>query len=87
VTLLAFAEDRRATVPLLLGDIAVDRYFLRAECSAANPPHAATPDRYIDPAPRTVRAMSITSHWLKYLNVIVINRSGRTVRRIAWVAE
>ena len=37
VTLPAFAAERRAAAPLLLGD----RYVLPAKHSAANPPHAA----------------------------------------------
>jgi len=38
VTLLAFAAERRAAAPLLLG--ALDRYLLLAGRSAANPPPA-----------------------------------------------
>jgi len=66
MTLSAFAAKRRA---------AVDRYLLPARRSAANPPHAAaavdrrgrptdgrTPDRYIDPAPHTMRAASIYTY-------------------------
>jgi len=50
---------------------AVDRYLLRVRCSAVNPPHAAaafdwwdrltdgrTLDRFIDPAPHTMRTVS-----------------------------
>jgi len=41
MTLPAFAAERRAAAPLLLGAGAVDRYVLPAGRSAANPPHAA----------------------------------------------
>ena len=66
VTLPAFAAERRATAPSLLGD----RYVLPAKHSAANPPHAAaaverwdrrTDGRPIvtDTAPHTMQAVSI----------------------------
>jgi len=44
MTLPAFAAERRAAAPMLLGAGAVDRYVLPAGRSAANPPHAAASD-------------------------------------------
>ena len=38
MTLPAFAVERRAVAPMLLGAGAVGRYFLLARRSAANPP-------------------------------------------------
>ena len=72
MTLLAFAADCRAAVDTRRA--AIDRCRLPAGPTAVNPPHAetaaqdgadrrtdATPDRFIDPAPHTMRALSIRS--------------------------
>ena len=74
------AAERRAVAPCCgafaagrMAPAVVDQYLLTARRSAANPPHAAatdrrtdgrTPDRYIDPAPRTIRAMSTDDKYL-----------------------
>jgi len=99
VTLLAFAEDRRATVPLLVGDIAVGRYFLRAECSAANPPHAATAvnrrDHGTDTGPlhrpcSAYCASDVNNQPLVEIskhNYYQLIRKNCPSRRIVWVAE
>jgi len=73
ITLLAFAAEHRTARAARLTCsqaccAANDRYLLPARHSAANPPHAAAVvdqwdrhmlDRFIDPAPRTLRALSI----------------------------
>jgi len=72
MTLPAYAAERVRRVP------AINRYLLQAPALAANQPHAAaavdrrdrqtdgqTPDRYIDPAPHTMLAVSISRSFPK----------------------
>jgi len=84
MTLPASAAERRSAAPLLLSAGACYRSISPAAGrSAANPPHAAvavdrwdrqmdrrTLERFTDPAPHTVRVVSVSNKTMKYDSAI-----------------
>jgi len=79
---------------------AVDRYVLPVGRSAANPPHAAaaveqtdgrtdvrTPDRYVDPAAHTMRAVSIRCTTVYQFLNLRRKKTARVMRASTTVVE